>query len=430
MSVKVSIIIPAFNVEAYIERCFESLLQQSMQDFEIICVDDASEDGTFGVMHKYSQKYDNIYVQKNTVNKGAGITRNIGLREAKGEYVIFLDSDDTYHLQLLEKMYEAITSANADVAICKADCQDAQGNIVYSKSGWDVNLISKDYITTADNRQHLLQGILYAPWNKLVRREFLLENDILFQDLPNTNDVYYSIMLEACAKKIVFIDEALILYKYERAGSLTEGRLQRRSYITWAFEEVIIQLRKRNMWHGDIRKSAINLILDTCYRYVADVTDIFSKQCLADYRERIMPLLSEEEVRQDAFTKWEYYEYEYLNGKCRFCENTYQLLAKELASFLETQVSGGIALWGAGKLGREFMEAVANNGIYIQYIVDNNPDKQGKSLCGVEICSYEDVKDKIGKYLVLNERYIEEIKQQVGHAGKVINMKGIMEEFL
>ena len=430
MSVKISVIIPAFNVEAYIEKCFESLLNQSMQAFEVICVDDASGDGTFKVAQKYEKEHQNIQLLKNDVNKGAGLTRNIGLRKAKGEYVIFLDADDTYHPQLLEKMYSAATVAAADVAICKADYKDDQGNIICYESGWNTNLIQKKCVSQTDDRQHLLQAVLLAPWNKLVRRQFLLENDIWFQDLPNTNDVYYSIMLEACAKKIVFIDEALILYQYERAGSLTEGRLQRRSYITWAFEEVIIQLRKRNMWHGDIRKSAINLILDTCYGYVADVTDIFSKQCLADYRERIMPLLSEEEVRQDAFTKWEYYEYEYLNGKCRFCENTYQLFAKELASFLETQLSEGIALWGAGKLGRKFLEAVANTGIYIQYIVDNNPDKQGKSLCGVEICSYEDVKDKIGKYLVLNERYIEEIKQQVGQAGKVINMKGIMEEFL
>lgn len=430
MAIKVSVIIPAFNVEKYISKCFESLINQTMNDFEIICVDDASTDGTYEIAKKYEEKYLNIKVKRNVENKGAGLTRNTGLKEAKGEYVIFLDADDTYLPELLSKMYDAIIVADADISICKADFIDGYGNILQSGCGWNENLIKKDCIRKSDDRGHLMQAISYPPWYKLVRKSFLFENNIWFQDLPNTNDVYYSIMIEACAKKIVFVKESLILYQNERAGSLTEGRLQHRSYITWAFEKAIIQLRKRNMWSGDIQKSVINLVIDTCYGYVADEKNIFAKQCLIDYRERIMPLLLDEEVQQNVFSKWEYYQYLYLCGKISFKENKYQLCSNELVLFLTEQKRDKLALWGAGKLARQFLVAIPDANRYIQYIVDNDVEKQGSTLSGIEICAYESVKDIVDKYLVLNERYIESIRQQVGDASKLVNMKNKLEELI
>ena len=182
VAIKVSVIIPAFNVEKYISKSLDSLMNQTMRDFEVICVEDASTDKTYEIMCDYSSKYRNITCMRNTTNKGAAFSRNRGLEVAKGEYVIFLDSDDTYHPQLLEKLYIAAESEAADVAICNVNYYDKNG-MVLRQSGWNQRLIKTNILTIHDDREHIFSGILIAPWNKLVKKDFLLKNSIYFQDL-------------------------------------------------------------------------------------------------------------------------------------------------------------------------------------------------------------------------------------------------------
>ena len=399
-----------------------------MQDFEIICVDDASTDGTYEVLCDYSSKHSNIVCIRNAINRGAAFSRNRGLELSRGEYVIFLDSDDTYHSQLLEKLYAAAQKESADVAICKVNYYDKKGNIIIC-SGWNESLFQTNCISVEDNRENIFQGILYAPWNKLVRRQFILENSIEFQDLPMTNDVYQSMMIIACAQKIVLISDVLVYYQYERDGNITESVLKKGSHIARAFEEVIKGLRERELWFGDIRKSAINVIVARCYDDITKSPELLAKRYYDEYQNRIRPLLVDREVQQDAFSRWEYYEYLYLNGKREFCENIYQLHINEITGYFEKFKTDTIALWGAGKLGRSFLMALPKSQNFIRFVVDNDRDKQGKCLNGIAICDYEEVKDSVDKYLVLNERYIDSIIQQIGEADKIINMQQILKTF-
>lgn len=118
MDAKVSVIIPAYNTEKYIETCLTSLLKQTLEDIEIIVVDDGSTDSTLEVLKEYEKKYPEKIIVYHKENGGQASARNLALSYAKGEYLGFVDSDDWVDLDMYEKMYMKAREENADIVIC------------------------------------------------------------------------------------------------------------------------------------------------------------------------------------------------------------------------------------------------------------------------------------------------------------------------
>lgn len=423
MAIKVSVIIPAFNVEKYISKSLDSLMSQTMREFEVICVDDTSTDMTYEIMCDYCSKYRNITCIRNATNKGAAFCRNRGLEVAKGKYVIFLDSDDTYHPQLLGKLYLAAESETADVAICNVNYYDENG-MVLRQSGWNQKLIKTNILTIHDDREHIFSGILIAPWNKLVKKEFLLKNKIQFQNLKTSNDVFYSMMVVACAEKMVLIPDVLVYYLHERQGNITQYKKQKKDYLICAFEEVIKQLQEKELWEKDIKKAGLIAIINRCYFLTVTSKEENMQYYITEWKNRIVPVMPEGDVREIG-DNWLHYQYMFLSGRMPFFENIYQLYAKEIREYLAQFNPETTALWGAGRLTRKLLDTIPETKQCISYIVDNDIDKQGKTVEGIEICSFESVKEKVNRYLVLNEGFIEDITAQIGEADKVVNMNAL-----
>ena len=114
-NIKISIIVPCYNVEKYLPECLDSLLNQTFKYFEIICVNDGSNDSTLSILEKYSKKDSRIKIISQK-NKGLSGARNTGIDAAKGDYIAFLDSDDWVDNNFYLKLYEAITKHNCDIA--------------------------------------------------------------------------------------------------------------------------------------------------------------------------------------------------------------------------------------------------------------------------------------------------------------------------
>ena len=129
--IKISVIIPVYNVEKYLRECLDSLINQSFKDFEVICIDDGSTDKSYKILEEYSQKDSRIKVLKQEHN-GAGAARNLGIEIAKGKYIQFLDSDDYFEPNMLEELYNTAEKFGADMAVCSARKVDEAGNIVES----------------------------------------------------------------------------------------------------------------------------------------------------------------------------------------------------------------------------------------------------------------------------------------------------------
>ena len=115
-NIKVSVIMPIYNAENFLKQSLDCLLQQTLKEIEIICVEDGSTDGTFKILKQYAKEDNRIKIIRQK-NQGAGSARNRGLKEAKGEAVIFLDSDDLFHREMLEKAFLRMEEEQSDLVI-------------------------------------------------------------------------------------------------------------------------------------------------------------------------------------------------------------------------------------------------------------------------------------------------------------------------
>ena len=115
MKPKISVIVPIYNVEEYLEKCLDSLVNQTLKDIEIILINDGSPDNSEAIVKKYLKKYKEKIIYHKKENEGQGIARNYGIKLAKGEFISFVDSDDYIDLTMLEKLYNKAIKENSDI---------------------------------------------------------------------------------------------------------------------------------------------------------------------------------------------------------------------------------------------------------------------------------------------------------------------------
>lgn len=226
---KVSVIVPVYNVEEYLPKCIETLTGQTLKDIEIILVDDGSKDNSGKICDQYAEKDTRIRVIHKQ-NAGVSAARNDGIAIAKGEYVIFVDSDDYVPLDSYEKMYENAKANHSDVVL--ADMYIHKGDKTEHVHFFDKPFVSSDrkylnelvktdlYMTYCPNPPAGGPAFGYGgPTNKLVRKQFLEENDIKFDIRVKGifDDIIYSAYLFATAKTVSYID--VPVYDYRIIGS-------------------------------------------------------------------------------------------------------------------------------------------------------------------------------------------------------------------
>lgn len=218
---KFSIILPIYNVEKYLRPCVESILEQSLQDFEMILVDDGSTDKSPFICDEYSEKYENVTVRHQT-NGGLSEARNAGLRLSKGEYIFFIDSDDyLINNNVLEKLAKAVEADDyPDVVVFKS-IKWFESNGKFSSS--TINLSLPRYKTGfIDTCLQLCNKSSFEnqAWTRIVKRSVLIDNNIEFEKGLISEDIDWNYTFVLCAKTIALVDEVLYVYR-QRAGSIT-----------------------------------------------------------------------------------------------------------------------------------------------------------------------------------------------------------------
>ena len=211
--VAISVILPVYNVEKYLQRCLKSLSQQTFKDFEVIAVNDGSKDNCLNILENFAldEKRLKIISQE---NKGLSEARNTGLKEANGEYIYFLDSDDAIHPQCLEIAYNFAKEHKADLISFKYEHSD--GN-TYNKSLFDIEKINYTISNTP-----LFAGVDIAQfnvWTKLYRRDFI--KNIWFIPLIHFEDYPFSYAIYSKHPKTVFLDIKLYFYT-KNTGSISK----------------------------------------------------------------------------------------------------------------------------------------------------------------------------------------------------------------
>ncbi|RPJ98716.1 hypothetical protein BSBH6_04245 [Bacillus subtilis] len=225
----ISVILPVYNVENYIEECLNSLIKQTIgfQNLEVILVNDCSTDGTPEILDQYKDKYNNLIVIHLKENCGApGEPRNIGIKKASGEYLIFLDPDDYIPLDAYEKLYKVAVEKKSDFVMGKMLSFDEKDGRTYEHITFKNYLLHKNYYNVNIKTAPFFLQVKTAVYLKLVKTDFVRKNNITFiEGMRNGEDKIYDVQLFKKAESFSYIPEIIYYYRArndEKNLSLTQ----------------------------------------------------------------------------------------------------------------------------------------------------------------------------------------------------------------
>ena len=293
--IKVSVIVPVYNVEKYLDKCLNTLARQTLKDIEIIIVNDGSPDNSQKIIDKYTEKYSNMksYIKE---NGGLSDARNYGIKKANGEYIAFLDSDDYVTEDMYKKMYEKAKSGNFDMVVCDL-------NYIYPDK---VIPASSNVPTDTTNIKKCMLNIYPAAWNKIFKRK-LFDNGIEFKKGVWFEDVEFIYRLLPSVKSIGTIHEHFNQY-VQREGSIT-NTINKKIYHYIDNWNGIIEYYKKNNLYKEYKN-------ELEYSYVRYIYATFVKQASRynydDYMEAVDTAI--ENVKKN-FPKYRKNKYFYTNLK-------------------------------------------------------------------------------------------------------------------
>ena len=378
--IKISVIIPVYNVEDYIEECLDSIVNQSLDDTEIVVVNDGSTDCTDEMVKKYflrckKKKYK--YIVQN--NSGAGAARNAGIREASGEYIAFMDGDDFYHKNgILEAMYTAAKQNNA--LICGGDMSFFRNNI-YSVGdgrrgtfleydGW----VKKEDLETANSFYRFIY-----------KTNFLIENNLFFPDYRRNQDNPFFLRCVNKAKNVYFINEETYCYRtgHKNVGwnkkkvlGLVEGvRDELRICLDGKMEKI---LRNRVLeLHSNFSGIAYKFALEeeSIEKTLIEINDLLEQAGIDDSQK----LLTGNSLK------------EYMNA----------LELSKAKMFNLIRSCNKRIVFGAGLVGRTIIKLCVEQGIEIDGIIVSNKEYNVDNIFGVPVHSIYEYETEMSSTLVI-----------------------------
>ena len=239
---KISVVIPAYNVEKYIDKSFESLLNQTFKEFEVIAINDGSQDYTLEKMKAYEARDSRIRVI-NKANEGVGATRNLGLTLASSDYIIFIDPDDCLHPDMLKSLYEKAVETNANVIVCDYyECYEQSTD----KTLMTIPVESTDLLVVEEQKD-LIFKITPAPWNKLIKTSILKEHKIEFPLNYRSEDLVFTLKLLAQCKTLAIVHQPLYYYLANRMNNVSSANDERVLHTLNALQEIITSYETYNL---------------------------------------------------------------------------------------------------------------------------------------------------------------------------------------
>ena len=244
---KVSIIVPVYNVEKYLEKCLKSLVNQTLKDIEIIIVNDGTKDNSQKIIDKYVKKYPKLVKSYIKENGGQSSARNLGMKKAKGKYIGFVDSDDYIEKDMFEKLYNKAVENDYDVTICNL-------NMVYEDTKEKVPFFvgyKKDLLTQVDLKNYMV-NIYPVVWNKIYKSSLLKDNKFKFKEGVWFEDVEFLFKIVPFINNVGYVNDCCYNY-VQRAGSVT-NTFDKRLYHYIENLNDIIEFYKEKKFYNEYKK--------------------------------------------------------------------------------------------------------------------------------------------------------------------------------
>lgn len=259
---KVSVVIPVYNGEAYLRQCLDSVCAQTLEEIEVICVDDGSTDDSWQILKEYGEKDPRFRLIRQE-NQHVAAARNNGLARAQGEYVIFWDCDDFFEPRALELLYLRAEETEAEICVCKNDLYYQKDGKRYP-DGASLNLKRVPEGATFNrftNPEHILSFTNGTIWNKLFRRSFLVENRLTFPSFRMTEDRAFLYVALCMASKIATVKNVLIHYRWNNPESLAGKSVGGSIEDLQSLEFSVEQLRQRGIVPEGLGKKTIENVI-------------------------------------------------------------------------------------------------------------------------------------------------------------------------
>ncbi len=372
----ISIIMPLFNAEKYLCEAIEAVIRQTYTEFELICIDDASDDSTSQIVRNY-QKDRRIKLVCNEKRMGAAYSRNRGINIAKGDYVSFLDGDDVFCPQMLECAYNCAVANRLDLVIFEfvhahSNNIGKEGTVYRSDVFYTRH--SQIPITVKDVSMGDFSKWNGGPCNKLIKRDFIINNNLKFQDISSQNDLYFVNMSYLLAERLMFLaDNRVMLYArdHDSRDRITNNKSVINGYL--AYEKILdslIEKKQSTLFAYAHYKFYLLLVYllkgkdgRELYNYLKSECTVklyYYDEMINQNKKSYVPLLSY--LLQDDLFEWIYDE-NALSVALRNSDN-------EIYRILDN--CDNCTIWGAGKYGKTLLKSINPVHRSKVRVIDNN----------------------------------------------------------
>lgn len=301
----VSIIMPVYNTEKYLSKAVKSVLDQTYRNFEVICVNDGSTDNSFEILQKFQLEHKNLKII-NTENVGAGEARNIGMEAARGDFLLFLDSDDIFDKNLVKNSFNAASKTGAEIVLFRANSYIREKNLT-ERADWALQfkyLPNKKIFSSKDISKSLFQICSSSPWNKLIKRSLITSER--FQNIRNANDLSFIYSVLSKASRITAIEDRLVTYR-KREGSLQRTKSKHYKCIFEAWS-LLKQNLESNGTYETFEKTFKNKLLESLLYYYKTISEEDKAQMKEDLNTKWFDYFKLLQEPEDFFYRKQDYE--------------------------------------------------------------------------------------------------------------------------
>ena len=397
MEPKISVVIPIYNVEKYIEECLGSIMNQTLCDIQVICIDDASTDNSY---EKAKQCIGNdsrfcvLHIEKNS---GQSYARNCGMKKAKGKYLFFLDSDDYLEKDALEKLYNYAEEAGVQGIYFGAyveyeDDVSIEEKIIYS----DCERIMDGKTLFAElNKKNEYQS---ATWTQFWKREYIEKNNLQFYEGVAYEDTLFTMQAMLKAEQVMCIEDILYHYRKRKASTTdNQGKTQLKSYMIVYFEVWKLWLKEEN---GELIAEGIKKRLDIFHRRISMAIGEIGYVPKVDF---------EESACQYLYQKIANISPDYL-----YIDTTNYDFRKRLSEY------DYVFVYGAGIIADEVIRFLEEQKIRIAGSIVTKKKEEQERYKGYRIYELQEISKFQGRFVILlalSKKYHKDVKTRIEKNG-------------
>lgn len=401
---KVSVILPSLNVVNYIDECIQSVLNQSLDDIEVICVDAGSTDGTWESLleYKMNPKYSSRMTVIRSEKKSYGYQVNIGIKEAHGEYIGIVETDDSVKLNMYEVLYKA--AIKRDIDYIKTNYiyywTTRKSTRMYEKKEVlaDLEFDYNEEIDVSRFQKELIKDS--SVWNGIYKRNFLISNNILFNETPGAafQDIGFLQQVHWKAQRAIYLDDALYIYCTDRDDSSTNNG----NGLKYAYQEYNFLVNNFKLTLNKQQKALYERMKRV---FLFQYQETVKRGTIQDNKQYIEWFLS---VLKNAGENVEN------NELCNLSQDIMDRQNKE-NDFLKALPDKKIIIFGSGVRGRNCYKYLEKHDKFVMCLVDNNVDLWNKSIGDVYIKDPKEYcNNKQGAiWVIANKKNSNEIKKQL-----------------